>query len=255
MENITYICVNYDSSAILDVSLKSWRDAAPEINLIVVDNYSSDKERAAVNDICRKHQAYLIESENNGYGSGLNRGVGHIINSSVSSDEAHYIFFGNVDVVPSGKIGNFNVYGAVPILNIATLGKNENPFLNTCQAKFIWIMCIAARLESQFLLYLWLVIQKCLKRICRNVAAVHGSLFCLEIRQAKILHPIFDERVFLYCEELFFMRKVRNHKLDYVETSLNFEHFGSVSTGKTIKKNKKEFFLNWAKSMRAYCEK
>jgi len=248
-----YLCVNYDSSGILEKTIPVWKKYCNEIDIYVVDNFKSDEERRLTYEICKKFDVTIIYNENNGYGDALNKGVDVILSDSKYNDDS-ILFFGNSDIVPTKiilPIGN----NGVPILNIYQNGRQLNPFLTSFELRFIWILCLSAKVRSKTLLYLWHIFRKLFSNFRgRSVVAVHGSLFCLSLADAAKLHPIFDPRVFLYCEELFFMRKIVKNKLNYVESPYEFDHIGSVSTGKTIKLNKNKYFDNWCKSMRAYCD-
>ena len=250
-----YLCVNYDSSETLKKTIPLWIELCDGIDIYVVDNFKSDKERKAVTEICKEYKATVIYNENNGYGDALNKGIDLILSSSNYCSDS-ILFFGNADIIPKEPILPIN-YNGVPVLNIYQEQKILNPFLTKFESNFIWILCLSAKLRSKSLLFLWYVFRKLNEpfRGSGAIAAVHGSLFCLSLQDIKKIHPIFDSRVFLYCEELFFMRKVKSIGLEYINTNLHFKHLGSVSTAKSIKLDKKKFFMNWTRSMRFYCEK
>jgi GT2 family glycosyltransferase len=246
-----YLGVNYLSSEELEENLSRWR-AFKEIDAIfIVDNYSTIQERDLVRCICEKYEACLIEKLNIGYGAALNCGLDVV--AELHKDKSYVVFFGNVDIFPT-RLDLACIEDAyVPMLNINELNVNKNPFLKKIHRYFIFIPCMAAKFESKFLLLIWLVVQKIIHLIPGKPIAVHGSLFCLTSMQLLSLMPIFNADVFLYCEEMFFMRKISRLGLEFKQSENYFMHSGSISTSKTIKLDKKSFFLNWAKSMRAYC--
>jgi GT2 family glycosyltransferase len=248
-----YLCVNYDSSATLEKTIPVWKKLCNGIEIYIVDNFKSIEERKAVSEICKEFNATIICNENNGYGDALNKGI-DVILSNPNYDGKSILFFGNSDIIPIERILPINNNG-VPVLNIYQEGRKLNPFLTKLESAFIWILCLSAKLHSKTLLYLWYAFRR-LVSVYRgkSVAAVHGSLFCLSLAEAAKLHPIFDSKVFLYCEELFFMRKIMRNNLSYTESPYVFEHIGSVSTGKTIKLDDKAYFDNWCKSMKIYCD-
>jgi GT2 family glycosyltransferase len=251
-----YLGVNFNSSSVLDNTLSIWRRYCNPLKIYIVDNYSTDEERVAVQHICEKHGAKVIYNGNTGYGAALNLGLGKILEdySTFENKEDCIIFFGNVDVMPIREIRMEKVEG-VPILNILHNGKNHNPFITRLDKRFLWVHCLAAKSKSLFLYIIGLIIHKLVSLIPSKPVAVHGSLFCLSLEQLIKLHPIFDEDVFLYSEELFFMLAIEKNGLSFVESDLWFNHIGSVSTSKTINQSRKEFFLNWTRSMRRFCEK
>ena len=70
------IVVNYGSSDLLARNLTRVHAAAPEVSVLVVDNYTSDTERERVRALCAHHGWTLVESPTNlGFGGGANLGI------------------------------------------------------------------------------------------------------------------------------------------------------------------------------------
>ncbi len=131
--------------------------------------------------------------------------------------------------------------------------KQQNPMLTSLQNKFVWIPCISAKYNSKALLYFWIFVKKLLSILPSKTFAIHGSIFILKITQIKKIHPIFNEDVFLYCEEMFFANKIRINNFKFVKRNIFFNHTGSVSTRKFYDGQDDERFKNWRKSMLKYC--
>jgi len=252
-----YLGVNYNSSSTLNATLPIWKSLGGVDFIYIVNSFSDNLELINIKKICSAHSAILIESENRGYGSGLNVGLDYILKNHITNYDKTVIFFGNIDIFPQSKIDTviFEKSNDVLIPNIYQDNKILNPFLTTFQAKFLWILRLSSSLNSIMLMYLWIVIKKLLSNVPSTVNAIHGSLFILRLDQLKVLQPIFDERVFLYCEEMFYSTKVNRIGFRFKECKLNFEHIGSVSTGAYFKSKNKFRFQNWRNSMSIYFDK
>lgn len=74
--SLSIIVVNYASSQLLERNLVAVGRAAPDAEVLVVDNRTTDAERRRVDELAREHGwTVLAQSENLGFGGGVNRGV------------------------------------------------------------------------------------------------------------------------------------------------------------------------------------
>lgn len=75
-DSLTVIVVNYGSSGLLARNLVAVQDELPAAHIIVVDNFSSAPERAAVESLSRERGWQLLSMrENRGFGGGVNAGA------------------------------------------------------------------------------------------------------------------------------------------------------------------------------------
>lgn len=75
-DRLAIVVVNYRSHALLEANLAPLARAVPEAGVVVVDNYSSPAERAAIDEQARRHGWDAVLSEHNaGFGAGMNVGV------------------------------------------------------------------------------------------------------------------------------------------------------------------------------------
>ena len=73
--NLILIGINFNSSSLVKKYIKNWRSRFPKIKIIIVDNFSNDKERKYIRDLSIKLDFHLLESENFGYSSGILSGI------------------------------------------------------------------------------------------------------------------------------------------------------------------------------------
>lgn len=71
------VVVSYGSAELVAANLGPLSDARPELEIVVVDSFSSDAERARVARLgAERGWTTVLLSENAGFGGGVNRGVG-----------------------------------------------------------------------------------------------------------------------------------------------------------------------------------
>ena len=90
--DLTVVFINYNSARLVDRALASLRDAEPMLHVetLVVDNASRDKAELAA--VCRRRKArLLVLGRNSGYGSAFNRGYRHA--------SGRYVAVANPDLV------------------------------------------------------------------------------------------------------------------------------------------------------------
>jgi N-acetylglucosaminyl-diphospho-decaprenol L-rhamnosyltransferase len=88
MPSLSVVIVNYRTSGLLSGLLPRLPDSA---NVIVVDNYSSEEERRAIEQVCEGRASLIPLSENSGFAGGVNAGV-------VEAREGDWILLLNPDV-------------------------------------------------------------------------------------------------------------------------------------------------------------
>lgn len=78
VNRLAVVVVNYGSSALLSGNLVPLGAALPEALIVVVDNYTDDRELEAVRVLARRHNWEFVRSATNrGFGAGMNLGVAH----------------------------------------------------------------------------------------------------------------------------------------------------------------------------------
>ena len=241
-----FIAVNYNTSCLIEGWASSIRRNCANSKLILIDNYFSDEERAETIKICVALSIDLVTSKNVGYGAALNEGMSVILNNH--NGGPGIIFAGNLDleylhIQPSLPEGNF-----IYVPKVEEVAKqNRNPFLTRVQKHFLWTYKFAARYNSVVLYFLAVAINKLLGFIPSKIWAVHGSLFCFNLKSISLECLPFDTRSFLYGEELEFASFMEMQGAEFVDTNVAVRHISHVAT-KAITKRQKDFLLLWAPS-------
>lgn len=244
-----FIAVNYNTSRLIEVWHNSIKKICDDNFLYVVDNFHSELERGRVVAICRRLGIHVLESENVGYGSALNKCL-----SIVKSEHKDCIIVaGNLDVTflkfPSDlPVGNY-----VYVCKAMEGSKDRNPFLTTLQSKFLFLHKFSMASDNIFILTAVIFLIRMVGMFPSKLWAVHGSVFCFNSSLLSDMN-IFNENTFLYSEELEFASYVEHiSKSEFIFTGITYKHSAHAATSSIIKKKRdflaiwKPGFANWQK--------
>ncbi len=246
--DVIVLGVNYASHRFARRFAEEWRVQPGVRAVYVVDNYSGQEERERLEEIARDTGATVMHRANTGYGSALNAGIDRIL---ASHPEDALVLFGNVDVMPV-SIGGARL-GALELPEITVLqdGVDRNPFLTWSQRRTLPWFGLPLRTGNWASLVAVQAASRLLRFLSSRTWAVHGSMFAATTDQLRSLVPLFDDDVFLYCEELFFARKAERLGYKFTRVPIVVDHIGSVSTF-AVKASREKFFKIWSDSMARY---
>jgi len=236
-----FVSVNYGTSHIISDWICSIKNQCNKDKvIIIIDNYKNSEERKKVLQLSKELNFHLIESENRGYGNGLNKGIQYIKNNFGNKG---IIFAGNLDLeyknIPELPIDNDYVF--VPKVMEGT--RNRNPFLTRLQHKITPLYKIAGITQSPYLYYVVIAINKAVGLFPSKIWAVHGSLFCFS--NSLIDNDIlFNNESFLYGEELEFASYMEFKKAKFFDTDIVVNHDSHICT-KDINASTKTFLQFW----------
>ncbi len=247
-----FITVNYKSSNLIEKWASSIFKFVPKAELIIIDNFSSLEEREMVSMISKKINFELIESENEGYSSGLNKGLEKVL----SLNEESVIFCCNLDIEFKNIPNCFPTGKKIHIPKIIENGrKNRNPFLTRFQKYFIPLYKIAAKKRSIYLYFIAIVINKIAGIFSSKIWAIHGSLFCFNSSLIDNINNLpFNSDSFLYGEEYEFASFVEKSGGEYIKSEIIVFHDSHSSTSELINNNS-NFMKYWAPSFLNFTEK
>tara|TARA_X000000950_G_scaffold288894_1_gene408162 strand:+ start:13214 stop:13975 length:762 start_codon:yes stop_codon:yes gene_type:complete len=248
---ICFLGINYGTSYLI----KEWYESIIKLNhdahFYIVDNYSTEQERLDITELCNELGIQLIKFENIGYGQALNRAFSIIQGHYNSSDFA--IVGGNLDIRFLNFPINLSTGNYVYVPQVIENNKNKNPFLTKFQSRFLKLYKLAIVLNSPFVLKIIIALFKILRFFPSNIWALHGSLFCFH---SSVLSKtkIFNEKSFLYCEELDFASYIEKiSKSTFQFTDIKYEHIKNATTSEILESSRSFFniwkpsFLNWLK--------
>lgn len=243
---LTVVAVNFRTSHLISSWANSIRRCYQHPKLILIDSFSSEDELEAVREVGETLDIHIIESENRGYGSALNKAITFV--KTDPNFSADIIMCGNLDLE----------FSHIPILDpqpkfvyvpkVSDGNKiNLNPFLTHFQLKHFKHYKYAAYLNSSLFYFLSVTLNKVLGLVPSPIAAIHGSLFCFTPDLIDDDVMPFNEDSFLYGEELEFASYCQWRDAIFVPSEIQVRHLGHKSTSLVISRHK-DFMKYWAPS-------
>ena len=186
--------------------------------LIIVNSYYDDASMEDARTVANTYSCDFINVENKGYSAGNNRGIEY----AREHYDYEYLIVSNTDMLVEKfdydylkSLGK----GVIGPKIITNTGKNQNPFYvdkkRFPRAEYLF-MKNRNRLGYFSIIGLnkivkWLFFTKCfiLRRHEAKIYAVHGSFIIFHKSAIDKLGTVFDENMFLFCEEMALAEEMR----------------------------------------------
>lgn len=247
MENVNagLVVLNYNDWSNTCHFVKQIKDYTILEKIVVVDNNSSDDSYEHLLDL-RSDKVDVIKAEKNGgYGYGNNIGIAHL----KERYGVGVIFISNPDVL----VEEGPMVKCVSVLNDYTDSAVVAPRMINIDGTVNWRSAWRCPSYYQYLLFPFKIFQPLTSRIYYNceesnqsifpVECVAGSFFAISKRFFEN-NVVFDDNIFLYCEETLLGLKIKQAGLKtYMLNDVYFVHFHSVSVNKSIKKIKQDIIM------------
>lgn len=190
--------------------------------IIVVNNFADKSSLKAIKEIATSNDCVFIESENKGYSHGNNLGIQY----AKSNYEFDYLVVCNPDTII--KEFDFNSLKNKDIVApeiICLNDKRQNPMYFSYMPFSEKIVYFGYKNRNKFILYCGIFLNK-VNRYINNVSmrltmkeekkiyACHGSYIIFRRNVIERLFPVFDENIFLFCEESDLAQKAKEHNID-----------------------------------------
>ena len=236
---IDILVLNYNDATTTTSFVNSVRDYSCVRKILVVDNHSKDNSLECLKTLENDKIVVVDSGENNGYGAGNNFGI-RLLHNHYQSE---YILLSNPDVIVEEKVlfelenflrNNTDYALAAPFM-LNAKGERVNYTAFRIPYKWEYIMSIDILLKKFFLSFdCGFKSLKSQKNVV-DVGALAGSLFMMNASK-MIRFGMFDEKIFLYCEEIVLGRKMEQagQKIALLP-KLSFIHNHSVSISKTLR--------------------
>lgn len=256
--NIIFSIVNFGVEDKLEELILSIKNnfAKQEISykIIVVNNFSTKESLFKTRELALKYSLKLIENENTGYGSGNNLAI----NYALQNFDFDFLVVSNPDI----KIIKFDYHQLLPNTKsiiapkiINWRNRDQNPGYYKKHKFLLKLFKKVADKESKKLFFIVIVISKIFKiiDICFNrkykkkIYLPHGSFIIFPKEIVETLNPIFDNDLFLLCEELVIAEKSLVNKINilYLDNII-VRHFEDASMDLCF--DAKKHFAQWVES-------
>ena len=238
MKNI-FLIINYNDYQTTEKILDNVKDYKILDKIIVVDNNSTDDSFKKLSNFKSKKLIVIKNSQNKGYGSGINFGCKYI-NSKFGES---YVFISNPDVVIYDEedlrklIQTFDKDTAIvaPIIKEHEGYNRGWKIPSPIQDSLLNLIYIHRFLRPKLLFYK----DECYKNNVMEVEAVSGCFFVINSFILKQC-DYFDENIFLYYEENVIAKKIQKiNKKVLINTQVEVFHNHSVTIDKNINHIKK----------------
>ncbi len=238
MKNI-FLIINYNDYQTTEKILDNVKDYKILDKIIVVDNNSTDDSFKKLSNFKSKKLIVIKNSQNKGYGSGINFGCKYI-NSKFGES---YVFISNPDVIIYGEedlqklIQTFDKDTAIvaPIIKEHEGYNRGWKIPSPIQDSLLNLIYIHRFLRPKLLFYK----DECYKNNVMEVEAVSGCFFVINSFILKQC-DYFDENIFLYYEENVIAKKIQKiNKKVLINTQVEVFHNHSVTIDKNINHIKK----------------
>lgn len=245
---IDILVLNYNDAVTTTGFVKSVKDYSCVRKILVVDNHSKDNSLECLKVLANDKVVVVDSGENKGYGAGNNFGIRYLHEHY----QSEYILLSNPDVIVEENVllelekflrDNNDYAIAAPFMLNANGAKQYNTAFRI-PSKWEYILSIdllLTKIKGSFY-YKNIEIDK---EKVKDVGSVTGSMFMMRAKD-MLEYGMYDENIFLYCEELILGIKMQNAKRKIaLLTECSFIHNHSVSISKTYKSlvSKKKLFM------------
>lgn len=227
--NIIFCVLTYKNHTDLEdfiFNLKDNNKVNFSYKIIVVNNYADNESLKIIKDIAIQNNCIFIENENTGYGHGNNKGI-EFAKEEFSFD---FLVVCNPDTVI--KKFDFNSLKGLEKSIIApeiicNNGKRQNPLAHNDMPKCQKLAYFAFKYRIKTLLYTAIITNK-INRYVNNslmniskikrkkVFECHGSYIIFSSYALEKLFPVFDNNIFLFCEESDLAKKAESYNVEIV---------------------------------------
>ena len=235
---IDILVLNYNDARTTIEFVESVKDFACVRYVLVVDNHSTDNSLSILKKLENDNVFVVDSGENGGYGAGNNFGIRYL-NEKYHSE---YILLSNPDVVVEENVivelekflRNNSEYAVVAPFMLDSKGRKQANTAFRIPSKWEYIISIVflfRKLSDSF--YYKNILTESMK--IKDVGSVTGSMFLMRTDD-MLKYGMYDESIFLYCEEIVLGIKMQNasRKIALL-TDQTFIHNHSVSISKTYK--------------------
>lgn len=211
-----------------------------DYKVVLVNSFYDDDSELRCKDYAEKYNADFISVPNKGYGAGNNVGISY----ALGNYQFDYLIVSNSDIILK-KMDNLpNSNDAFVIAPDTTLlnGKKQNPNSVYCSKAFLTLLKLAYKKDNMLLWDVAHIISRLTREMFRiykrfiikkqyRIFCCHGSFFIMTYKASILLHPLFNDKMFLYNEELYlaFNAQSKNIPIYYIP-SVKVIHLEGAST-------------------------
>ena len=226
--------------------------------VIVVNSYYDDTSKNEFENIANRNDADFINVPNNGYGAGNNLGCEY----ALENYDFKYLIISNADILILNLDVNILCQDRITAPKIITLkGKLQNPYRVIGRVFFDKIQFSGYSKDSKWKIFLVSALTK-VRRVLflalhksGYIYGSHGSFIIIPKSILELLHPIYNEKMFLFGEEEHLAKLAQSRGVrTFYDSRISILHKEDGSTGSLgnsypiTKKSFLEYYNYWYKN-------
>lgn len=227
----------------------------PRSKVIVVNSFYDEDTRIEFEKIASTNNADFLNVPNKGYGAGNNRGCEY----ALKKYDFKFLIISNADIEINKLEVNSLSENVITAPDIITQNnKKQNPHMPYYWKWYVRFKYKMLKNESRLSVFCWII-----SRFVREfyllfhkkgyVYSAHGAFVIIPKRKLEKLYPIYNERMFLFCEEEHFAMLAKSNGIRfYYDSSVVIKHKedGSIGTSNVNvnaeeRKSYIEFYKTW----------
>lgn len=224
--DVVFCVLAYKNSMDLQEFIASvYKECRFKYRIIVVNSYFDDETLNAIKVVADNYKCDFLNVPNNGYGAGNNKGIEFAIKK--------YGFSFLVVCNPDTIVKNFDMNSVIEYKTeevilapnvVCASGKRQNPAIGKYSAKALKLICSGYKKDKKLTLYRGLAINKInrllfllkKKNSGKRIFQAHGSFVIFSRSALEKLMPVYDENIFLFCEEMDLAFKARANNVETI---------------------------------------
>ena len=181
-----------------------------DCHVIIVNNFCDEESEKIIENIAINNGCDFIHSENNGYGAGNNIAIDFALHHY----EFRYCIISNPDIIINtlSLEAIDNQQGIIAPCITTKTGKMQNPMVVYDIPLATALVYKGLKNDSKVAFFTGLLINKMTRDLWRlqrkekrkkfsRIYMAHGSFVIIDRESLQRLHPIYDEKMFLFAEE------------------------------------------------------
>jgi GT2 family glycosyltransferase len=204
--DVVFVVLVYRNASDLAEFLESLKATCSfAYQVIVVNSYYDDASKDAISKIATDHQCVFLNVPNKGYGTGNNRGIEY----ARDHFDFTYLVISNPDIIvkqfPLEALKNEKPTLYAPSINCKG-GRKQNPAIYRDNHLADWLMYRGYKKNHVLVIYMGVIVNHLIRGLffhgkAKKIFECHGSFVIFNRFALEALFPVYDENIFLFCEE------------------------------------------------------
>lgn len=223
---VVFCVLVYKNNDDLQDFIKSvYKQCGCDFRIIVVNSYFDDSTMKRIENVATEYKCDFLNVNNNGYGAGNNKGIEYAF---YKYDFSFLVVCNPDTIIRRFDISDIDDFkGSAKILApniVCASGKKQNPAIVKYNRSALNLIYFGYKNNKKLALYRGLAINK-IRRLFflakknnnrKIIFQAHGSFVIFTKGALEKLVPVYDENIFLFCEEMDLAFKAKSNGIDTI---------------------------------------